>query len=100
MKFDRNGKWLSFYCPACGRRHHIDDTWTVSGTDERPTVNPSVLSLYRHPKGHDNSNPAPLGYDGEYVEDRCHLFIRDGVLEYLPDCTHGLPSARIEMVNL
>lgn len=99
MKFDINGEWYSFYCPACARRHHINNTWNIYGVD-KPTVHPSVLSLYRHPKGYTNDNPAPLGYTGEYVEDICHLFIREGRLEYLGDCTHSMANEIVDMVDI
>ena len=31
-----------FHCPACGHCHYWDSRWTNSGTEERPTLHPSI----------------------------------------------------------
>ncbi len=53
--------------------------WTWNGDPEKPTVNPSILLT------------KPDGY-------RNHLFIRDGKIQYLPDCTHELAGKNVDMV--
>lgn len=84
------GGRLGFWCPGCSGMHVVDSGWTFDGNYDRPTFSPSVLVRYRHPKGHTNDNPAPLGYSGEYVVDVCHSFVRDGQIQFLSDCTHEL----------
>lgn len=54
-------------------------SWSWNGDAEKPTVNPSVL----------------LTRPGM----RNHLFIRDGKLQYLSDCTHELAGRTVEMVD-
>jgi hypothetical protein len=96
-KVNRTADRVWWWCPGCHDIHAVTNSWSFSGTDDRPTINPSVLVTYRHPKGYSEANPAPLGYNGEYVEDICHSFIRDGKIEFLTDCFHGLAGQTVEM---
>ena len=73
----------SFHCPGCGFSHGFDATWTITGPEDAPTVNPSLLS----------TTPG----DGNY---RCHLFIRSGKIEYLADCSHSLAGKTIDLENI
>jgi hypothetical protein len=73
-----------FWCPACGFLHWIDGRWTITGDEAAPTVRASVLVEL------DRSNPPR----------RCHLFITDGRLEYLADCTHALAAQAVDMIDL
>jgi hypothetical protein len=77
---DTNGLRI-FQCPGCGFLHALDKRWTITGTDDAPTANPSVL------------NTQPWKKAGT----RCHLFIRNGNIEYLNDCTHDLAGKTIPM---
>ena len=91
-----SGGSIGYWCQGCDSLHavrvNVPDRpcWTWDGNVEAPTFSPSVLTTYRHPKGFDNDHPAPAGYDGEYVNDICHTFIRGGMVEFLSDCTHAL----------
>lgn len=59
-----------------------DKGWTFNGDFERPTFSPSVLER-KHPRdGHEWIN---------------HVFIRDGMIEYLPDCTHEMAGSTVEI---
>ena len=84
-------------CPGCGHCHMFDKRWTFNGDFDKPTFRASMLSKYRHPKGYSNENPAPKGWVGEYVEEICHSFVTDGMIEYLSDCTHELAGKTIEL---
>ncbi|MHB1323980.1 MAG: DUF6527 family protein [Coriobacteriia bacterium] len=77
--------WL-FWCPACEMIHQLDERWTVGGTDEAPTVEGSYL---QYGSKHDIK-----------ALPRCHLFIRDGQLQYLSDCSHALAGQTIPMPEL
>ena len=61
------------------------------------TFSPSIKVTYRHPKGHTNENPAPLGWAGEYVEEICHSFVIDGRIQFLSDCTHALANQTVDL---
>jgi|SRR6185312_12278126 len=88
---------IMFWCPGCEDCHWINDTWQSFGLPDNPSFNPSVLVIYRHPKGYTNEKPAPLGYNGEYVEDRCHSFVRDGQIEFLTDSYHKLAGQTVPL---
>ena len=92
---------LNFYCPGCKRVHSVnfnpDHLWNFNGDIDKPTLSPSVLVSYRHPKGYSNDNPAPVGFNGEYVTDICHSFVTDGRMQFLGDCTHDLAGQTVEL---
>ncbi len=78
----------TFYCPGC-EHHHAFTThesqklvWSFNGDLERPTFAPSLV------------NTTARG------ERKCHLFVRDGRIEYLNDCFHKLKGATIPMEKL
>lgn len=91
------GGRLGFWCPGCKEMHVVNSGWQSNGDYDRPTFSPSVIVRYRHPKGHTNENPAPLGYGGPYVEEVCHSFVRDGRIEFLGDCTHELAGKTVPL---
>lgn len=79
-----------FYCPGCEMTHHYQikappndpkrDTWTFDGNMESPTFTPSL----------------------HWIEDgktRCHLYVKGGRIEYLPDCAHELAGQTVDMVD-
>jgi Family of unknown function (DUF6527) len=83
---------LVFFCPGCGFDHpyHVPPQrrepreggipaplWQWNGSMDRPTFSPSLLV-----NGHD-------------PEKRCHLFITDGMIQYLGDCFHDLKNKTI-----
>lgn len=92
---------LAFYCNGCKRVHAVNTNpnklWGFNGDLNKPTLTPSVLVEYKHPKGYSNDNPAPLDWDGEWVTDICHSFVTDGKIQYLSDCTHELAGQMIEL---
>lgn len=72
-----------FWCPGCKCSHHVGPGWTFDGNVERPTVTPSILVQTRDAVG----------------AKRCHLFVRDGSLVFLGDCTHELAGQTVPMVE-
>ncbi len=82
-----------FTCPGCLCDHMITTNdsnpkhnWTFNGDINRPTFSPSLL-VYSQPK---SDPPGP----------RCHSFIRDGKIQFLDDCEHGLKGQTIELPEL
>lgn len=71
-----------FWCPGCDYVHGISDSWTISGTLDNPTFNPSVLV---RPSGNIK---------------RCHSFVRDGMIEFLDDCEHDLRGQTVPLPDL
>lgn len=84
-EYDGNVSYV-FRCPGCKKLHIFVTkskdgqcpTWQFNGNEDVPTFSPSLLNT-------DNKS------------ERCHLFVRDGKIEYLSDCTHHLAGQTVEM---
>ena len=71
-----------FWCPGCGWPHLLNTDkpnawnaiWTWNNDTDRPTFSPSLN-----------------------IVGQCHLFIRDGKIEYLSDCRHSLAGTTIDL---
>lgn len=80
---------LWFHCPGCKRGHgyrtraHPNQpdapVWEWNGDTTAPTFTPSLL------------------VDGDETHKRCHLYCRDGRLEFLSDCHHELAGTTVDM---
>jgi hypothetical protein len=96
----RAGAMLIFKCPGCCRNHGIriralsspgdrnGPGWEWDGDAERPTFSPSVLVRY-------DGADAGIGGAPPAV---CHSFVRDGQIEFLADCTHGLAGQTVPLL--
>jgi hypothetical protein len=74
-----------WHCVGCRMGHTFKTPrWTWNGDWNKPTFNPSLV--YR--LNRTNMPPAV-----------CHTFVRDGMIEYLPDCTHKLAGQKVAMVD-
>jgi hypothetical protein len=117
---DANGnEGYHFHCPGCNSAHlvytkqvHLTykvPIWGFNGNEEKPTFTPSVKISWEHSspgnaakadafyKKH-NRNPTreELPYD---LHEVCHSFVRDGMIQYLGDCTHHLKGQTVELDN-
>jgi len=59
--------------------------WGFNNSMDKPTFTPSILVTIGH---------------GEKPSDICHSFVRDGMIQYLGDCTHELAGQTIELPNI
>lgn len=87
LHIDEQSGRIVFWCPGCDRAHGISvqpGRWTFNGDPLKPTFSPSVLSFHVHPE------------TGERVHD-CHSFVRDGMIQFLNDCTHPLAGQTVEL---
>lgn len=92
---------LVHYCPACNHMHQfaIDAynssgaKWTWDGNVEAPTFNPSM---------HIKVNTPDMGerYQPNAGSSCCHYFLRGGIIEFLPDCTHSLAGQKVPLPDL
>lgn len=79
---------LIFYCPGCQRIHPFTlnsktrPNWIWNGNLEKPTLTPSLLC------------------EPSVPQNRCHLFLRDGVIKFLDDCWHELKGQSIPLQEL
>lgn len=77
-------------CPACGCLHIFDQRWTFNGDMNKPTFSPSMLV---------NGTPDMQKYINEH-NPRCHSFVKDGMIQFLSDCTHNLAGQTIELPEI
>lgn len=78
---DGNGKRIyTFHCPGCKHSHMFNVQWNFSGDMNAPTFSPSLLN---------------------YTDtERCHLFVKNGRIEYLSDCKHEFAGQTIDMEDV
>ena len=80
---DRN---LVFECPGCGFEHcppvKGEGAWGWNGSVDSPTLSPSILVN---------------GFD---PEQRCHSYLENGMILFLPDCFHALAGKTVELPEL
>lgn len=69
---------ISVNCPK------TNPGWYWNGDKEKPTFSPSILTRT---------------YRGD-EEKRNHVFVRNGVIEFLPDCSHELAGKKVELPRL
>jgi hypothetical protein len=74
---------VMFYCPGCKCSHGVPITgrqaWAFSGTDDCPTLFPSLRII---------------GRDGV---SSCHLWVTNGKLQFLPDSQHEFKGQFVDM---
>ena len=75
-----------FWCLGCEEHHFIriasprpGPRWTWNGNLILPTVSPSVLVRSAGPR-------------------RCHLFVHQGMIQFLPDSWHHLAGKTVDMI--
>ena len=79
---DEKEKLYLFFCPGCETYHYVrtegqQPTWSLSGLEnDKPTVKPSIRVRYGN-------------------NEVCHLFITDGKIQFLNDCTHKLAGKTV-----
>lgn len=88
-----------FWCPGCECLHQVwhgrnnKPSWDWNGNAEKPTFRPSLRIQWAEASG-------GIGGDGAVKEMTCHLFITDGKLQFLDDCTHHLKGKTVDMKEL
>jgi hypothetical protein len=85
-KFVKDGSSVIWDCPGCKEWHSVPvegpQAWGFNGDLLHPTLTPSVL----YNKDLRNKS-RPL----------CHIFLRDGVIEFLGDCTHEMAGKKVPL---
>jgi hypothetical protein len=90
------GNRVGFWCPGCDEMHmvtvrtdgqHVSGSaWGYNLNPEKPTFTPSILCRWETP----SDVPEEFDDDSKNIKHVCHSFVRDGMIEFLPDCTHHL----------
>jgi hypothetical protein len=81
----------AFWCPGCKINHSyvvqrkdpkdVGPVWQWNGSLEKPTFSPSLLVW------------------GSRPEQRCHLFVTDGKIQFLGDCAHDLKNQTVPLLD-
>ncbi len=92
--YKKGDRYFLFDCPGCDMLHMYctghapgdnGPCWDFNGNLESPTFKPSLLYNVNR------SNPTvPL----------CHLYMTDGKIQFLSDCTHSLAGKTVEMKDI
>lgn len=70
-----------FWCPGCECAHrYAVPRWSFNGNEQSPTFTPSLLCSSE--------------------KFCCHLFMTDGKLKFLGDCTHKLAGQTVDVPEL
>ncbi len=78
-----------FVCPACNCEHAFDDGWSFNHDYDKPTISPSFLQQ------------GFLGFNNEKpMYGTCHSFIKNGMIQYLGDCTHEMKNKTVELPDI
>ena len=76
-----------FHCPGCEHGHIYYVTgpvaWSFNGDVDNPTFEPSLLNTCE-------PHPDPK-------KRRCHLYVRNGRIEFCADCAHDWAGKSYEM---
>lgn len=112
---DKGAPDFIFFCPGCQCGHGVwvsreagnGAKWSFNGNMEKPTFQPSLkieASRFTAKGKADYEAWAAAGYpsrNGKPFESApviCHTFVTDGVIHFLPDCTHELAGKKVPMV--
>ena len=91
----------AFRCPGCDIDHSIrisgDHPWSWNEDVHRPTLSPSVLVKGTLSLTDDQRARLMAGEAITPTPFVCHSFIRDGQIEFLGDCTHGLAGQTVPL---
>lgn len=99
------GGAVGFWCPGCKCHHVVTSDWRFNGDYDRPTFEPSVLVRNGHyATGFKEGQNCWCTYNAEHPDDpvvytcqRCHSFVRNGMIEFLTDSTHVLAGQTVKI---
>ena len=95
-----------FWCPGCEENHGVwtetpndltGSKWKWNGSLDKPTFSPSILVRGTVPITDDEHRRIMAGEKIEPVPKQCHSFVRDGMIEFLSDCTHKLAGQTVPL---
>lgn len=88
---------VSFLCEGCKHDHVVPVTgskaWGFNSNVDSPTITPSILNTT-------GSFAQPGFDDGDIPPTRCHIFVRDGQIQFLADCTHDMKNRTIDLPEI
>lgn len=92
MRATKSDDRVYIHCPACDEPHGPKveplghpGSWAWNGSLDRPTFTPSLLCRWEGL------------VKGKEIKRVCHLFITDGRIQFLSDCTHALAGQTVDL---
>lgn len=103
-----------FFCPGCQENHSFNTetgttrpTWSFNGNLEFPTFKPSLLirsgcsmSGHKPEMGCWCTFEAKYGKPSPFKCGVCHLYVTDGKIQFLSDCTHELAGKTVDLQEI
>lgn len=91
-----------FFCPGCKCGHGFktdgnSPCWTFNGDLVKPTIQPSIIVTGTQPI---TDEQYAILRGGGKVEKRplvCHVHVREGMIQFLDDCTHELKGTTVPL---
>jgi len=94
--------WL--WCPGCNEYHAVkvntSNGWNWNGSQEKPTVTPSILVRGTKPISDEEAKRILNGEHIESIPLVCHSFVTDGRIQFLSDSTHVLAGQTVDLPEL
>ena len=94
-----------FWCPGCkcchgvwtSGKNTVGAAWSFNGDMEKPTFEPSILVKHTRDITDDEHRRIMAGEKLNIPQTICHIFVRNGQIQFLSDCTHELAGKTIPM---
>lgn len=101
------GGGFAYWCQGCEEMHVVSSGWAFDGNLEAPTFSPSVLTTSGHYVPGWQGPSCWCTYNTEHPDspapfkcERCHTFIKGGMVQFLGDCTHALAGQTLPLPDL
>jgi hypothetical protein len=96
-----------FWCEGCQEPHAVpvnEGRWTWNGDLNFPTMHPSIEVTGGHyaqgGTGCWCNFEARFGEPAPFKCNRCHSFVENGMIKYLPDCSHSLAGQTVPLKDI
>jgi hypothetical protein len=94
-----------FFCPGCNETHACtSQIWGFNGNLDKPTLTPSVDYKSGHFVADQANEPCWCTFEYRFPKYKgrkhpvcyhCHSLVRDGMIQFLGDCTHKLANQTV-----
>lgn len=101
------GGRVAFKCPGCNMMHQVGvgtgpgPRWGYNGDPDKPTFTPSIVVTTGHfvqPNGKHCDKSGDPDWPCDCM--RCHSFVTNGQIRFLPDCTHALAGQTVDLPDI
>jgi hypothetical protein len=109
--FDAEHGTVCINCPGCKTQHYLNvdpkngrPCWGFNNDFEKPTFTPSLLVRTGKYVPPDDTWYKSLTAEQKENVDRhsaiCHSFIKEGMIQFLSDCTHSMANQTVPLLEL